>query len=79
MSRYLVSAIVNCHEFQGLHLSKQVDIKVDLVYTWYLALWKQKAMYHFHEVYNSFLSSFKRLLFGNNKGRLSLETPSLLE
>jgi hypothetical protein len=79
MSGYLVFAIVDCHEFQGLHLSKQVDLKIDPIYTWYPSLWKQKAMYHFYEVYNSFLSSFKRLMFGKNTARLSLEATSFLD
>jgi hypothetical protein len=35
-------------------------------------------MYHLYEVYNSFLSSFKRLVFGKNIARLSLEAASFL-
>jgi hypothetical protein len=78
MSGYLVFAIIDSHEFQGLHLSKQVDLMTDPVYTWYLNLWKQREMYHFYEVYNSFLSSFKKLMFGESTSRLSLEATSFL-
>jgi hypothetical protein len=35
-------------------------------------------MYHFYEVHNSFISSFKKLVFGPNASRLSLEAASLL-
>jgi hypothetical protein len=38
MPGYLVFVIVDCHEFQGFHLSKQVDLKIQPVYTWYHAL-----------------------------------------
>jgi hypothetical protein len=78
MSAYLVFAIVYCHVFQGLHLSRQVDSKTNPVHTWYPSLWKQKVMYHFYEVYDSFLSSFKKLMFGNNTSRLSLEVDNIL-
>jgi hypothetical protein len=36
MFGYLVFAIVDFHEFQGFHLLKQVHLKIDQVYTWYL-------------------------------------------
>jgi hypothetical protein len=78
MFGYLVFTIIDSHEFQGLHISKQVDLMTDPFYTWYLDLWKQRAMYHFYEVYNSFLSIFKRLMFGENTSRFSLEAASFL-
>jgi hypothetical protein len=73
MSAYLIFSIAYCHVFEGLHLAKQVNFKLYLVHTWYLALWKQKAMYHFYQVYDAFVSSFKKLIFGNSTSRLSLD------
>jgi hypothetical protein len=35
-------------------------------------------MDHFYEVYNSFLSSFKKSMFGESTSRLSLEATSFL-
>jgi hypothetical protein len=46
---------------------------------WYLTLWNQKTAYHFYEVYNSFISSFNRLIHGSSASRLSLEDASFLE
>jgi hypothetical protein len=46
---------------------------------WYQALWKQKATYHFYEVYNAFVSSFKKLIFGPKTSRLSLEASTFLD
>jgi hypothetical protein len=46
---------------------------------WYQALWKQKATYHFYEVYNAFVSSFKKLIFRVNTSRLSLEASTFLD
>jgi hypothetical protein len=60
-------------------LSKQVDFKTDSVHTWYPSLWKQKAMYHFYEVYDSFMYSFKKIMFGNSASRLSLEVATFLD
>jgi hypothetical protein len=45
---------------------------------WYQALWRQKATYYFYEVYNEFMTVFKRLLFGENTTRLSLEATTFL-
>jgi hypothetical protein len=78
MSSYLIFSITYCHVFKGLHLSKQVNCKIDPVQMWYPALWKQKAMYHFYEVHNAFISSFKKLIFGPNTSRLSLEATTFL-
>jgi hypothetical protein len=78
MSGYLVFAIIDTHEFQSLHISKQVDIITYLIYTRYPYLWKQRAMHNFYEVYKSFLYVFKRLMFGENTSRLSLEATSFL-
>jgi hypothetical protein len=38
-----------------------------------------KAMYHFYEVNNAFISSFKKLIYGPNTSRLSLEATSFLD
>jgi hypothetical protein len=64
---------------KALHLSKQVNSKIDPVQMWYPALWKQKAMYHFYEVHNAFISSFKKLIFGPKTSRLSLEATTFLD
>jgi hypothetical protein len=79
MSLYLIFAIMYCHVFKGLHLAKHVNCKVDPVQTWYPALWRQKAMYHFYEVHNSFVSPFKKLIFGPSTSRLSLEATTFLD
>jgi hypothetical protein len=79
MSMYLVFTIVYCYVFQGLNLSILVVSKTDPVHTWYLALLKQKMICHFYEVYDSFLSYFKKLMFGNNTSRLSLEATIFLD
>jgi hypothetical protein len=79
MSSYLIFVIKFCHDFKRMHLAKQVRWKIDLVQTWYLALWKKKDMYHFYEVHNSFVSSFKKLIFGPKTLRLSLEATTFLD
>jgi hypothetical protein len=79
MSSYLIFTITYCHVFKGLHLSKQVNSKIDPVQMWYPSLWKQKAMYHFYEVHNAFVSSFKKLIFGSNTSRLSLEATTFMD
>jgi hypothetical protein len=45
---------------------------------WYLTLWKHKAPYNFYEVQNDFLSTFKKLVYGPNTSRLSIEVVSFL-
>jgi len=45
---------------------------------WYQHLWIWKANYYFYEVYNEFLIVFKKLLFGENTTRLSLEAMAFL-
>jgi hypothetical protein len=44
----------------------------------YPALWKKKDMYNFYEVHNSFISSFKKLIFEPKTSRLSLEIEKFL-
>jgi hypothetical protein len=67
------------HVFKGLSVGRRVDCKIDPIPMWYQSLWKQKATYHFYEVYNSFVSSFKKLIFGPKTSRLSLEASNFLE
>jgi hypothetical protein len=78
MSSYPIFSITYYHIFKGLQLGKWVNYKIDPVKMWSLALWKQKAMYHFYEVHNAFISSFKKLIFGPHTLRLySLEETTL--
>ena len=44
----------------------------------YQALWRYRYTYYFYEVYNEFLIVFKKLLFGENTTRLSLEAMAFL-
>jgi hypothetical protein len=39
----------------------------------YQALWRKKVIHCFYEVYNDFVSEFKKLIFGEDTSRLSLE------
>ena len=78
-SSYLIFVITYCHVFKGLSVGRRVDCKIDPIPMWYQSLWKQKATYHFYEVYNAFVSSFKKLIFGPKTSRLSLEASNLLE
>jgi hypothetical protein len=63
MSSYLVFAIAHCCPFSILSLCKKVKCEFDPVTFWYQTLWIQKASQHFYEVFNDFLSVFKRLMF----------------
>ena len=72
MASYLIVSITYCHTFKGLSIGKRVNSKFDLVTMWYQALWRQKVFHYFYEVYNDFVSEFKRFLFGEDTSRLSL-------
>jgi hypothetical protein len=78
MASYLIFSITYFHVFKGLTIRKRVDCKIDPVTMWYQALWRQKATYYFYEVYNEFVIVFKKLLFGENTTRLSLEATTFL-
>jgi hypothetical protein len=78
MASYLIFAITYYHVFKGMHLAKQSNCKIDPIHTWYLALWKQRAMYHFYKVYNSFVS-FKKLIFGSSTSRISLKATTFMD
>jgi hypothetical protein len=73
MASYLVFAITYCHVFKGLSIAKRVNSKVDPVTMWYQALWRKIVVHHFYEVYNNFMYEFKKLLFGEDTSRFSLE------
>jgi hypothetical protein len=45
----------------------------------YQALWRQKVIHCFYEVYNDFVSEFKKLLFGEDTSRISLEASIFLD
>jgi hypothetical protein len=79
MSSYLIFTVTYSHIFNGLPLAKKVNCKFDPMQMWYPVLWKQKGAYHFYEVHNAFISSFKRLIHGPNTSRLSLEVASFLD
>jgi hypothetical protein len=78
MESYLVFSITYYHVFKGLSIAKKVNSMVDPVTMWYEALWRQKISHHFYEVYNNFMSEFKKLLFGEDTSRLSLEASIFL-
>jgi hypothetical protein len=79
MSSYFIFVITYCHTFEGLNITRRVKIKVDPVTMWYQALWRQRVDHHFYEVYYDFVSKFKKLLFGEETSRLSLEASSFLK
>jgi len=76
---YLVFSIMHCHVFKGLSVGKRVKSKVDPVTMWYQALWRQRVIYFFYEVYNDFVSEFKKRLFGEDTSRISLEASNFLD
>jgi hypothetical protein len=78
MASYLIFVITYCHIFKGLSIGKRVNSKVDPVTMWYEALRRQRVVKHFYEVYNDFVSTFKKLLFGEDTSRLSLEASVFL-
>jgi hypothetical protein len=79
MYAYLVFFIAYFHVLECLCLPKHVNFNLDLVHTWYPALWKKKEMYHFYEVYDAFVSSFKKLIFGDGTLILSLGVTTFLD
>jgi hypothetical protein len=79
MSLYFIFDMTYCDVFNGPSLAKMVNCKLDHVQMWYLALWKQKVVYHCYEVNNAFISYFKRLIHGPNTSKLFLEVASFLD
>jgi hypothetical protein len=78
MAYYLIFAITYYHVFKALSIRKRVNSKVDPVTMMYQALWRHKVGHYFYEVYNNFVSKFKKLLFGDDTSRLSLEASTFL-
>ena len=79
MASYLIFSIMHCHIFKGLSVRKRVNSKTDPVTMWYHALWRKKVNNCFYEVYNDFVSEFKKLLFREDTSRISLEESSFLD
>jgi hypothetical protein len=78
MASYFIFAIMYCHVFKGLSINKRVNSKVDPVNMLYQDLWREKVGHYFYEVYNNFVSQFKKLLFGYDTSRISLEALTFL-
>jgi hypothetical protein len=51
---------------------------VEPFFAWYPTLWMHKAQHYFYMVHNNFISMFKKLFFGPNMLRLSLEATTFL-
>jgi len=79
MDSYLIFSITYCHIFKNLIVGKRVNCKIDLVTMRYQALWRYRYTYYFYEVYNEFVIVFKKLRFGENIYRLSLEAMNFLD
>jgi hypothetical protein len=79
MASYMIFSIVYCCQFPNLTISKRVNHEIDLVTLWYQALWIHKTPLYFYEVYNDFVSFFKRLLLGENTSRISEQANRFLE
>jgi len=45
---------------------------------WFHALWRQKVIHYFYEFYNDFVSVLKKILFGEDTSRNSLEASVFL-
>jgi hypothetical protein len=63
MDSYLIFSIAYGHVFEDFPWEKHRDFKLELVYAWYLILYKHKAQYNFYPVQKNFISEFKRLIF----------------
>ena len=48
------------------------------LFVWYQSLWRQNTSIFFYEVYNKFVTVFKKLLFGDNTSRLSSEAVTFI-
>jgi hypothetical protein len=78
MTSYLIFAIAYGHVFEDFPREKHVDFKLEPIYAWYSVLYRHKAQYNFYPVHNNFISEFKKLIFGHNTSRLSLEATTFL-
>jgi hypothetical protein len=79
MASYMIFSIVHCCQFQNLTISERVNCEIDPFNFWYQALWRHKTPLFFYEVYNNFVSIFKRLLLGKNTSRISDQATIFLE
>jgi hypothetical protein len=79
MASYLIFAIVHFCQFPNLTISKRVNCEADPVTFWYQALWRLKTPLFFYEVYNDFVSVFKKLFLGGNTPTISVEATKFLE
>jgi hypothetical protein len=78
MTSYLIFAIAYYHIFEDFLRARSVDSKVEPVSFWYLALWRHRAQDNLYPVYNNFIFEFKKIIFGPNTSRLSLEVATFL-
>jgi hypothetical protein len=62
-----------------LNIWKRVNCDIDPVTMCYQALWRKNVAHYFYEVYNEFIYVFKKLVFGENKSRLSHEALTFLD
>jgi hypothetical protein len=79
MASYLIFSIVHYCQFPNLIISKRINFEADLITFWYQALWRHKTPLFFYEVYNDFVSVFKKLLLGKKSPRISVEATKFLE
>jgi hypothetical protein len=79
MASYLIFCITHCYQFPNLTINKRIKCEADLVTFWYQALWRHKTPLFFYEVYNDFVSIFKKNLFGESTSRISIEAAKFLE
>jgi hypothetical protein len=78
MTLYLIFPIAYGHVFEDLPWEIHVDFNFESIYAWYSFLYRHKSQYVFYPVHKNFVSEFKKLIFGQNKSRLSLEATSFL-
>jgi len=79
MASYLIFSIVHCFQFPKLTIIKRVNFEADSVTFWYQALSRHKTPLFLYEVYNDFVSFFKKLFLGENTPRISIEDAKFLE
>jgi hypothetical protein len=79
MASYLIFVITHCYQFPNLTISERVKWEAGLVIFGHQALWRHKTPLFFYEVYNDFVSVFKKHLFGKITSRISIEAAKFLE
>jgi hypothetical protein len=79
MASYLIFDITHCCQFPNLTINKRVKCEADHVTLWYRVLWRHKTPLFFYEVYNDFVSIFKKKLFDESTSRISIEATKFLE